>query len=245
MLTGLRRRVQLVRDSADAGVSLPELLMAMLLSTLLGAVTMVLFVSVDNATSTNTDRSINAAKARNVVQAWTSYLQVSDSATTGSALNRFEWFAPTNVLFYADLYNRPQTATATTNPPSLMWLRLDSAGQFVEEQFATIPTSFPAKWSTCRLLGGGASATKLFTPYGSTGNDLSSLSLGAAQNPGTGCQKLPSTLPSQLSHPDQVAAANLEKLFSVGIDFTVKDTKKSHPLEFNAVVTLPFLVGAT
>ena len=42
-----------------------------------------------------------------------------------------------------------------------------------------------------------------------------------------------------------VAVIAVILLFSVGIDFTVKDTQNTHPLEFNAVVTLPFLAGAT
>jgi hypothetical protein len=33
-------------------------------------------------------------------------------------------------------------------------------------------------------------------------------------------------------------------VFSVGIDFTIKDTKNSHPLEFNAVTAVPVLAGS-
>lgn len=245
MLSVLRRRVRRVRATADAGVSLPELLMAMVLSSILGAITLVLFVAVDKASSTTSDRAINDGKARTTLQAWSTYLQASDGPTAGSALNRFEWFTASNVLFYSDLYNRSGSSLGTTSPPKLVWLRLDSAKQLVEEQFSPIPTSFPASWKSCRILGGGVNATKLFTPYGSTSNDLSSLNLGSAPSVGAGCQKLPSTLPSQQQHPDQTAAANLEKLFSIGIDFTVSDTHNTHPLEFSAVTALPYLSGAS
>jgi prepilin-type N-terminal cleavage/methylation domain-containing protein len=244
MLTAAMNRVRRVRASADAGVSLPELMMAMVLSAILGAVTLVLFIDVNNATSTTSDRAINAAKARTALQAWTSYLQVSDGPTAGSALNRFEWIGPTNVLFYSDLYgSRLQTSLATTGAPTLVWLRLDGTGQLVEEQFSPIPSSFPATAKTCRLLGGGVSAAKLFTPYGSTGSDLSALNLGTVPSASSGCQPL-AGLPSKAQHPDQAATANLQTVFSVGIDFTVSDTKHSHPIEFNAVVALPVLAGA-
>lgn len=247
MLTGLRARVRRVRSSADAGISLLELMMSMVLTSILGAITLMLFIAVDKSTSTTTDRAVNAAKARNVLQAWSSYLQVSDGPTAGAALNRFEWFTPSSVLFYADLYNRSGSAGSlgTTSAPKLVWLRLDSAKQLVEEQFTPIPTSFPASWKTCRILGGGVSATKLFTAYGSQGNDLSSFSMGTAASVGAGCQKLPSALPSQAQHPDQIVSANLQKIFSVGIDFTVSDTKNSHPLQFNEVTAVPYLAGAS
>ena len=219
--------------------------MAMVLASILGAITIVLFVAVDKASSATSDRGIDSAKARNVLQSWSSYLQVSDGPTAGAALNRFEWLAPSSVAFYADLYNRSQGASTTT-APTLIWLRLDSGNQLVEEQFSPAPTAFPATWTTCRVLGGGVSAAKLFTAYGSTGNDLSSLNLGSAETVTTaGCQKLPSSLPSQAQHPDQIASANLQKVFSVGIDFTVSDTKNTHPIEFNEVTALPYLVGAS
>lgn len=245
MLTALRNRLRRVRASADAGISLPELLMTMVLTSILGAITLMLFLAVDKSTSTTSDRSINAAKARNVLQSWSSYLQVSDGPTQGSALNRFEWFTPTSVLFYADLYNRSQAASSAPTAPTLVWLRLDTGKQLVEEQFTPIPTTFPAAWKSCRILGGGVSATKLFTAYGSTSNDLSSLSMGSASSVTAGCQKLPSALPSQAQHPDQIASANLQKIFSVGIDFTVSDTKNSHPAQFNEVAVVPYLAGAS
>ena len=245
MLTALRRRLEHVRSSADAGLSLTELIVAMALTSVLGAITLMLFVAVDRSTSTTSDRAINDGKARTTLQAWSTYLQVSDGPNAGSALNRFEWVSAGNILFFADLYNRSASSLSTTSAPKLVWLRLDSSNQLVEEIFNVLPTSYPAAWSSCRILGGNVSATKFFTPYGSTGNDLSSLSMGTPPTVSAGCQKLPSSLPSQAQHPDQTAATNLQKIFSIGIDFTVSDTHNSHPIEFSAVTTLPYLAGAS
>ena len=244
-LNSLRRRVHRVRAGGESGISLMELVMAMTLSVILGAITTVLFVAVDSSTAASTDRAIDSAKARNVLQAWTSYLQVSDGPTAGSAVNRFEWFSPTNILFYSGLFNRSQGSLTTTSAPTLIWLRLSSAGQLVEEQFKPIPTSFPASPTTCRILSSGVTASKLFTPYSSTGGDLSSVNLGTAQTAGAGCVAIPSSLPSQAQHPDQTAAGNLQTVFSVGINFTVTDSRGLHPIPFSAVAQLPVLAGSS
>ena len=49
---------------------------------------------------------------------------------------------------------------------------------------------------------------------------------------------------SKASKPDPVAVANLQTVASIAIDFTVSDSKKTHPLDFNSVATLPVLGGA-
>jgi hypothetical protein len=247
MLTWLGRRARHVRASGDGGISLIELIVAMVLTTILGAITTVLFVDVDNSTAASSDRAIDSAKARNVLQSWTSYLDVSDGPgpSPGSAVNRFEWFAPSSVLFYSDLFNRSQGSLGTTSPPTLIWLRLDTSGQLIEEQFKPVPTSFPASPSTCRVIGSGVTAAKLFTPYNSSGSDISSVNLGAAQSVGAGCVAMPSTIPSQLQHPDQTAAGNLQSIYTVGINFTLTDTRGHHPIQFSTVATVPVLAGSS
>lgn len=245
MLTGLRNRVRTVRRGGDAGMSLTELLVAMVLAAVLGAITSVLFVDVDNSTAASTDRAIDSAQARNVLQSWTSYLQVSDGPTAGSATNRFEWFGPSSILFYSDLFNRSQSSLASTGAPILVWLRLDSAGQLVEEQFKMIPATFPASPTTCRLLGTGATASPLFTPYNSTGADISSVDLGSPQTVGAGCVALPSAIPSKSGTPDQTAVGNLQTVATVGISFTLTDSRKAHPIQFSAVAALPTLAGSS
>jgi Tfp pilus assembly protein PilW len=251
----LHRRLRAHDGRRDAGITLMELVVAMVLSTILGAVTTVLFVYVDNATSTATDRAISSAQARNVLQSWTSYLQVSDGPTAGVATNRFEWFTSTNIAFHSDLFNRSQTSLGTTNSATLVWLRLDGAGQLVEEQFNPMPASYPAQWTACRVLATNVSTTNsfspttVFTPYTSNGSSLATLmsngGLGTAETASNGCQKLPSAVPSQTQHPSQTVVTNLQTIASVEITITVKDTKQSHPIAFDAIVPLPTLAGGT
>jgi hypothetical protein len=241
----LRRRVQRVRAAGDTGISLMELIMAIVLSVVLGAITSVLFVAVDKSTAASTDRAIDSGKARNVLQSWTSYLQVADGPTAGSAVNRFEWFSPSSIMFYAGLFNRSQGSLTTTSAPTLIWLRLSSAGQLVEEQFTPIPASFPASPTTCRILSSGVSGTKVFTPFNHAGNDISAVNLGTSQSVGAGCVSIPSSLPSRAQHPDQTAAGNLQSIYTVGINFTITDSRGKHPIQFSAVAALPVLAGSS
>jgi len=159
MLTRLRHRAQAARASGDAGVTLTELIVAMTLSTILGAMTLMVFLNVDKATSATTDRTINTSSARNAIQAWTSYLRVSDGPTAGSAVNRFEWITAGDIMFHANLYNRATSGAGlgSTTPSTMVWLRLDSAGALVEEQFPNTAAQ-GTNPSICRILVAKATA---------------------------------------------------------------------------------------
>ena len=244
MLIRLSARLRAAR-ARDDGWSLAELLVAMVLMSIFGALTARLFITVDTSSAESTDRSINSASAGAVMQAWTEYLRVADGTTPGSSSNRFEWITANDMVFYANLFNRATTGSGvtTTGGATMVWLRLDSKGVLIEEQFpatATLGTN-PTR---CRRLLGSVTATRLFTPYDSNGNDLSAQNLGTASGAGPGCQKLPVTVPSQLKKPDPVAAANLPNVSRIAIDFVVPDSRKKHGIEFNSVVTLPTLGGA-
>ena len=247
MLTALRARARRIWRRDD-GVTLIELVVAMTLSTALGAMTLFLFVSVSNSSDATNDRTINTASARNTLEAWTSYLQVSDGTSAGNGTNRFEWLTDQDMLFYADLNNRSAGNASTTTAATMMWLRLDSAGNLVEEQFpASAVVGSTA--GTCRVIAVSASAgitatPTLFTAKTSSGNSFSEGQLGSAPSSGTGCQPLPETPPSATGSLGSTVQANLQTVRTVEIAFTIVDTKGEHPLEFDSVVTLPVL-GAT
>ncbi len=126
VLTSCHRRGRELRARPDAGITLTELLVTMGLSTIIGALTLMLFVHVDDSTSATTDRTIGAAQARIVMQAWSAYLGVADGPSApGSTSHRFEWVTPSSTVFYANLENRP--GTSAVSPPTMIWLRLDTA----------------------------------------------------------------------------------------------------------------------
>lgn len=242
MLTAARRTLGTARRGDD-GVTLVELLVSLVLSTILGAITLTLFIYIGDSTSRTTDRSVSTAQARNALQSWSAYLQVADDRTASGLLaNRIEWLTPSGMLFYADINNRSSSSVATTGAATMVWLRIDAAGELVEEQFAATPSSYPAAPTVCRILVTGVRADPLFTAFDALGNDMTAsgtLDLGTALTAGNGCQPLPSAPPSQSSHPDTTATANLESVAEVKIHFTANNGKQHAPLVFITVVALP------
>jgi len=229
----------------DAGVTLIELVTSMVLMASLGLITARFFLTVDSSSTAYTDRAVNATSAGTVTLAWTNYLRVADGTNAGSTSNRIEWLTATDMLFYADINNRSVTGSGvnTTNPPTMMWLRLDSKGVLIEEQFPSTAAS-GASPTACRRLLSKVTASQLFTASDSGGIPMSSMDLGSAPTPSAGCQHLPVTVPSRQSKPDATAVANLPNVASVAIDFIVADTKNQHSIEFSSVATLPLLGGS-
>jgi hypothetical protein len=239
ILDRLRRRLR--RD--DAGLTLAELVVAMGLSTIVGAMTLTLFVLITKSSGATVDRTVNTSAARNLIQSWTGYLRVADGTTAGSRVNRIEWLAANDMLFYADLYNRSMSSVGTTSAPTMIWLRRDSANALVEEQFPASSAS-GATPSICRILVGASDSTvQLFTAYDSHGAVMAAppLDLGTAPAPTKGCQKLPVTVPSQTKNPDTSAVTNLQNVFSVVIDFIISDSRAAHRIEFRSQAVLPAL----
>ena len=172
MLSVLRRRLESVGEDPAAGFTLIEVVVAMVLSTIVGAMTTALFVSAAASSQDSSDRSTDSANARNVLQSWTSYLQVADGPVAGVAAHRFEWITANDMFFYSDLNNR---ATGTTDPrgnPRAIWLRLTSSGQLVEEQFTVSNGLLQAAPTTCRILASRVTASPLFTAADYSGASL-------------------------------------------------------------------------
>lgn len=214
------------RLAEDDGVTLVELLVGMALSTIIGAMTLFLFVNANATTQASTDRSIDVAKARGLLQAWTSYVQVADGPSSGTASHRFEWFTSTDVLFYAALGNR-DAAADSVGTPTVVWLRL-TGSRLIEEQFAYGTTS-PA---VCRILADRVTASTLFTAYDETRAAMSGVDLGQPiATGGTGC----TDLPGSVTQTDTTAVANLQSVSRVAIAFTITDTRGTHTVDFRSV----------
>jgi type II secretory pathway component PulJ len=224
--------------SDDAGMSLTELLVAMGLSTIIGAMTLGLFVNINNSSSRVTDTVIGTWSVRNAIQAWTADLRVADGPTAGSRLSRIEWLTDNDMLFYADLKNRSMDSIGATSAPTMIWLRRDSANRLVEEQFPSAATSGTAP-TVCRIL-----ATRLTTSspvFDGIDSKFRPVSAGTAPTASSGCQSLPVTVPSQQKNPDLNAQASLQNVYAVTIDVTVTDTSGKHPINFQSQAVLPSL----
>jgi hypothetical protein len=244
VLTRVGRRARVMRAGGDAGVSLTELIVAMTLAMVLGVLTMQLFVTVDTATTSTTDRTVNTAQASNIMQAWSQYLHIADGTIAGVASGRFEWLTSGDMLFYSGLANRLSSLnTNVTAAPTMMWLRLDTAGNLVEEQFSLLAV-LGATWTSCRVLGLKVTSTALFTAYDANGTSLGGTDLGAAPTASAGCRPLPVLVPSRGGVPDPLAVVNLTTVSSVGIAFTMTDHRGAPVQEFKSVITLPTLGGS-
>jgi hypothetical protein len=211
------------------------------LSTIVGAMTLGMFLNVNNATGNSLDRTQSSTDARNALQAWTAYLRVADGPIAGSRVSRFEWLTGNDILFYADLYNRSIVTARTTGAPTMIWLRRDSANRLVEEQFPSSATAGTAP-SVCRVLVNRVSSTGVV--FSGMDSKYRSVAAGTAPTPSSGCRPLPVTVPSKQKSPDLAAQATLQNLYSVTIDFTVTDTKGKHPIEFRSQAVLPSLGAA-
>ena len=237
-------RLRAARRTGDRGVTLTELIVAMGLFTLIGAMSLGLFLSINSSSASTVDRTFSSASARNGIQAWTAYLRVADGITAGVKTNRIEWLAGNDMLFYADIKNRTMSSIDTTAAPTMVWLRLDSAGSLVEEQFASTATLGTAP-QVCRTLVTNVTtpAGPLFTAYDAAGAAMTIKrgDLFTAPAPSTGCRPLPVTVPSRVNKADP---GNLPSVTSVAIDFVVRDTKGQHPLEFKSQAVLPALGGS-
>lgn len=240
-----RRRPWARREGAarvdDAGMTLTELLVAMGLSMIIGAMTLGMFVNISDTTRRSIDRTVTSSAARNAIQAWTSYLRVADGPAAGSRVSRVEWLTDHDMLFYADLFNRSLDTVATTGAPTMLWLRRDTANRLIEEQFASSATA-GTRPTVCRtLVDNVVGGAPLFTGTDSKSNPITA---GTAPAAGSGCQALPVTVPSQQKNPDLTAQATLENLYAVTIDFIVNDTTGKHPIEFKSQAVLPSLGAA-
>jgi type II secretory pathway pseudopilin PulG len=240
------RRTRALHAAGDAGITLMELVVAMVLNVIVGSLAVGIFISVNNSSDTSIDRSVNTAAARNAARDWTAYLRIADGRTVGVKTNRIEWLTANDTLFYAGLYNRTVTNLTTTGAPTMMWLRRDPTGTLIEEQFASTATAGTRPRVCRRMVGGvsvGTASAPIFSAIDKSGAFMSGLDLGTAPTAAAGCVPLPITVPSQSSHPDLDAQANLQNVDIVQLDFVLHDTLGTHPIEFTSQAVLPALGG--
>lgn len=88
----------------DAGVTLVELLVTMLIGTIIGAFTLTWFVGANKTAHATLDKDIRTTGARNALQGWASLLEVAGSPTVpGTGSGRISAISPTSITFYAQL----------------------------------------------------------------------------------------------------------------------------------------------
>lgn len=154
----------------DAGITLTELLVTMVVMMVVGVVGATFFIGTVQANQTTQERGYNTSQARDVLDSWTALLRVADSATdTGSRTKRFLKVTPFEIQFYANVDNRQDSATqspsaaptAARSAPTLIDLQW-VAGKLQERRTSASGTSTHILAS---FVAPPTSNNWLFTPF--------------------------------------------------------------------------------
>jgi type II secretory pathway pseudopilin PulG len=182
MLSRLVRRIRRAA-TGDAGINLLELMVATTITAILGAAATMYFVGSENSSNRTIATTQASAGARITLDSWTSMLRVADWLDTSTKTDRFEEITPTEIVFYADLNNRPtDCATNPTDcqlvtPPTKVVLMLQTTdpstgeGQLVQIMFKpdnTTPKSVTRLASNVTPTDG----QPIFQPYLNSGGPV-------------------------------------------------------------------------
>jgi Tfp pilus assembly protein PilW len=161
-LTIGRRRV-----SRDAGVTLIELVIAMSMTTLIGAMALTWFLGSRTANTTTVDANVTTASARNVLESWSWYLRLAHAADdASSAVTALD---ATSIQFTADLGALPScTSTCTTEPTTAVTFKLQNAATGKQSLVRTTSPGGSSVVLTGEVQTGGC----LFTALDADGNSL-------------------------------------------------------------------------
>jgi len=253
MLTFLRTRIRSVARG-DAGLTLVELLVAMVLASVVGAMTLLTFIGASSASSATGDRMTGTANARSTLQQWQALIQTADTAPTGltdcssgTTSHRFEWIGTDDILFYANVGNRPADGSCTA--PDMFWLAMRD-GTLLQAQYSLGASGWAI--DGCKVLSEKPYATfsspALFSA--NRGGALPGVDTGqlwSASGPFAGvstCSAAPTSLAAnwvttmQLASPDGTALEVLKAVTNIGIDFIASDQTGKHTQEFAAVAAV-------
>jgi type II secretory pathway pseudopilin PulG len=247
----LTARLHAVRRS-DAGITLTELLVAMTLAGLVGAMTLLVFVSTNRAVSDTSDSLIASGDARVTLQTWQTLMQAADAPQTtntcssGATAHRFEWITDRDTLFYANLGNRSTDTSGSCAPQTMVWLALRNDA-LLEARYSVAAGQTTYQRTLCRTLSLKPQATvtagSLFTP--NPGRVLMAANFGATFASGTpfanagSCAATPATVNANtVRNSDQAAVNALALVNVVGIDFVVRDSGGKHTQNYDATVAV-------
>ena len=184
MLTRLRDR--LGAAGADAGLTLIELVVAMVLATVLGSMAMAWFIGASDATTATTDTDLGTASARNALQSWAALLRVAGSPTDpGSGTDRITSLSATSITFNAYVTGGDTCTSAcdgfSTRSVTLAMTGAD-CGNTVPTSCQLVETGTGASPSASDVIvpNGVSAGSCLFTAYSDDGTALGCTALSSA-----------------------------------------------------------------
>jgi hypothetical protein len=265
VLSGLRRAVR-ARLADDRGVTLAELMVSMILTTILGTMGVLFFVGSSHAGYKTVLTNQNSGDARLTLDSWTSMLRVAGWLNPTLKADRFEEITSTKIVFYANLGNRSTsvsgsfTAPAATTKIALM-LRINQpstgVGQLIEVVFEPDNTTV----RSVRQLGFNAKATDgqpIFQPYSRIGSPIDLTQLGCLSgstpvpglclqsgqagsgmlDPTIGAGSLAVTSGSHRGNPAHNVDTALNQIGSIAIAFTALDPSNTSSMAFTSLASV-------
>jgi hypothetical protein len=260
------RTVRFRLASEDRGVTLAELMVSMILTTILGTMAVLFFVGASHAGYKTVLTNQNSGDARLTLDSWTSMLRVAGWLNPSTEADRFEEITKTKIVFYANLNNRSTavsgvfTAPAATTKVALM-LRVSSSatgvGQLVEVVFKPDNTTV----KSVRELGFNAKATgalPVFQPYSRSGSPVDMTRLGCLSgstptagyclqsgqagagmlDPTIGTTSLAVSSGSYRGNPALTVDKVLNQVGSIGISFTALDPSNTSSMAFSSLASV-------
>lgn len=254
MLTKLRGRC-----GRDRGITLIELVVAMTVTTIVGAVAINFFITStqDGTKATLTNQA--TADARVTLDSWTSLLRVAGWLDRSAQTDRFEEITPTKIVFYANLNNlasSDQTTGAATKVALMLRVTNSStgAGQLVQVVFGsdnTTPKS--VRIVALDVTPSGGAGEPIFQPYTEAGGPidpsdtygcyahgaqlglcLQSPPAGAGMlDPQLGTTSLTVSSGPLRGNPSLDVDSTLQSIAGVNIVFTATDSTNVAPVQFS------------
>jgi prepilin-type N-terminal cleavage/methylation domain-containing protein len=183
VLTKLRSRLAADRE---AGFTLMEMVVAMVIATILGAAATTWFIGVSDASTHTVDSDLGTASARNVLQVWAALLRVAGSPTDpGTGTGRITNLSATSITFHA--YQASGSCTGACSDFATETVTFAMSGSTcgtsspsnctLTDTVATSSTST----TSIDVTGGVSAGSCLFTAYDDTGANLGCTGLSSTQ----------------------------------------------------------------
>lgn|GEM_PF-2187058 len=262
----LRSGLAASRLADDRGVTLAELMISMILTTILGTMAVLFFVGASHAGYKTVLTNQNSGDARLTLDSWTSMLRVAGWLDPTTQADRFEEVTSTKIVFYANLNNRSTAVSGTFTSPAattkvVLMLRVSvpatGVGQLIEVTFQPDNTTV----KTVRQLGFNAKKTgtlPVFQPYSRSGSPVDLTQLGCLNgvtptaglclqsgqtgagmlDPTIGTASLSVSSGSYRGNPALKVDKVLNQVGSIGIAFTALDPSNTSSMDFSSLASV-------
>jgi hypothetical protein len=250
----------------DRGVTLAELMISMILTTILGTMAVMFFVGASHAGYKTVLTNQNSGDARLTLDSWTSMLRVAGWLDPSLQADRFEEITSTKIVFYANLNNRATAVSGSFSAPQAttkvaLMLRVSTPGtgmgQLVEVTFKPDNTTV----QSVRQLGFNAKATggqPIFQPYSRIGSPIDLAQLGCLDgttptaglclqtgqagsgrlDPSIAAGSLAVTTGTYRGNPALNVDRALNQIGSIAIAFTALDPTETSSMDFASLASV-------